>query len=123
MQPKIHRHVLCAKNVIEYFKNIKPGGCFAPPPAILLGGKTTPLFYILGSSVKTLLPHKTCLYSFSMVLGCIAYLFNRGVDASQVNLLIKKGPVSTFSARTLSIVSIYPSSLFVIYLNLGNDFP
>ena len=37
--------------LLQYFKNIKPGGCFAPPPVILLGGKTTPLFYIITSSV------------------------------------------------------------------------
>ena len=37
------------------------GGLVTP-----LGGKTTPLFYILGSSVITLLVHKTCLYSFRL---------------------------------------------------------
>ena len=69
--------------LLQYIKNIKPGGCFAHP-VISLGGKTTPLFYILRSSVKTLLVHKTCLYSFR--LHCL-YTFNRGVEASQANLL------------------------------------
>ena len=32
-----------------------------------------------------LLVHKICLY----ILGCIAYIFNRGVDASKANLLRK----------------------------------
>ena len=66
MQPKIHRHVLCSNNVIkQYFKNIKPGDCFAPPPSdFTSGGKTTPLFYIRRSTVITLLVHKTCLYKF-----------------------------------------------------------
>ena len=35
------------------------------------------------SIVITLLAHKTCL----CILGYIAYICNRGVDASQVNLL------------------------------------
>ena len=48
-----------------------------------LGGKITPLFYILGSSVITILVHKTCLYSFR--LHCL--FIEQGVDASQANLL------------------------------------
>ena len=76
MQPKIHRHVLCAKNVITIQGHkTGGGGCFAPPSEIT--DKTTPLFYILGSSVI----RYWCTKHACMVLGCIAF-FNRGVDAS-----------------------------------------
>ena len=64
MQPKTHRHVLCAKNVIT-IQGHKTGGLFCPPPSEITD-KTTPLFYILGSSVITLLVHKTCLYSITL---------------------------------------------------------
>ena len=50
MQPKIHRHVLCAKNVITilYIKNIKPGGgCFAPGDFTGGGAKQPPCFIFL----------------------------------------------------------------------------
>ena len=40
----------------------------------------------------TFLAHKTC----RCILGCIAYIFNRGVDASQANLL--RNALLVFSA-------------------------
>ena len=27
----MHKHVLCGNNVLQYFRNIKQGGCFALP--------------------------------------------------------------------------------------------
>ena len=63
--------------------------------------------------MKTLLPHKTCLYSFSMVLGCIAYLFNRGVDASQVNLLKK-------ALFLLSQLELSPSFQYILVPSLSD---
>ena len=58
---------------------------FCPPSDFTGGGgKTTPLFYMIRSSVITLLVYKTCLYSFW--LRCL-YILNRGVEASRANLL------------------------------------
>ena len=80
--------MFCAlKTLLQCFKNIKLGGCFAPP-VISLGGKTTPLFYILESSVITLLLHKTCLHSFK--LHCL-YIKQGGWCLSSQSL--KKVPV------------------------------
>ena len=78
MQPKIHRDVLCAKNIITIQGHKIGGGRVVLPPPSEITDKTTPLFYILGSSVITLLVQKTCLYSFR--LHCS--FFNRVVDAS-----------------------------------------
>ena len=62
------------------------------------GGQTTPLFKIL----KVLLKHtaQTCLY----ILGYIAYIFNRGVDASPVNNLLKKALSRAVRTRSLSSI-------------------
>ena len=70
---------------LQYLKNTKQG-IILPLVILLDGGKTTPLkFYVLTNSVKTLLVHKT----FLCILGCITYIFNRGVYASKAILLKK----------------------------------
>ena len=53
------------------------GGLFWPPADVTGGLNNLPVQDV-SSIVKTLLLHKTCLY----ILGCIAYIFNRGVDTS-----------------------------------------
>ena len=66
----------------HYFHEYKTGGLFCPPVKSLEGAKQPPGFMFLEYSI-TFLAHKTC----RCILGCIAYIFNRGVDASQANLL------------------------------------
>ena len=45
--------------------------------------------------------HKTC----RCILGCIAYIFNRRVDASQANLLKNAMPLKEFQSRLLVVRS------------------
>ena len=66
---------------LQYFENNKPGGCFGPPLKSL-GGKQLSCLRFLKYIVKTLLLHKICL----SILGYIAYIFDRCVDACQANL-------------------------------------
>ena len=77
MQPKIYKMFYALVTFLQYLKNIKQ--------VISLGGrgKTTPLFYIPNSSVISF----WCTKHAYIILGCIAYKFKRGVDASQANLL------------------------------------
>ena len=73
MQPKIHKHVLCANNVFTILQKHKKGvGCDFTGGG---GGQTTPLFFVLKNSAKTLLVHKTCLYSGR--LHCL-YIYQGG---------------------------------------------
>ena len=50
MQPKIHRHVLCAKNVITILEEHKTGGLFCPPSDFTGGAKQPPCFGGIGES-------------------------------------------------------------------------
>ena len=84
--------MFCAlRTLLQYFKNIKPGGgLFCPPVG---GAKQFPCFIFLEVVRKRFCRTKHAY----IVLGCIAYLFNRGVDASQVTLL-KKALSSVYHA-------------------------
>ena len=73
--------------LLQYFKNIKPGGCFGPPPLMSLGkGKQPPCVRFL-KYCKSLISALNMLIYFR--LHCLLYIFNRQVDASQANLLKK----------------------------------
>ena len=68
--------------LLHYFQEYKTGGLFCPLSEIT-GGQNNPPVLFLKYCNLTFLAHKTC----RCILGCIAYIFNRGVDASQANLL------------------------------------
>ena len=67
--------MLCAPRFTK-FKNIKPGGCFAPQLMSLRGPN-----YPLLKYCKKFISRKTCLY-----------IYQGGLNASQANL--KKGPAN-----------------------------
>ena len=70
---------------LQYFRNIKPGGCFAPPHWCH-GGQTIPLFKFLKYCKSFISAQEMPIY---FRLHCLMYIFNRGVDVSQANLLKK----------------------------------
>ena len=69
--------------LLHYFQEYKTGGLFCLPPSeITWGTKQLPGFMFL-KYCNNVLAHETC----RCILGCIAYILNRGVDASQANHL------------------------------------
>ena len=79
--------MFCAlKTLLQYFKNIKQGGGLFCPPSDFTGGAKQRLCFIFLEVVCKRYCRTKHAYT---VLGCIAYLFSRGVDASQVNFLKK----------------------------------
>ena len=74
--------MFCAPiTLLHYFQEYKTGGLFCQ----LFhwgGGQNNPPI-LCPCIVITFLARKTC----RCILGCIAYIFNRGVDAFQANLL------------------------------------
>ena len=75
MQPKIHKHVLCANNVFTILQKHKKGGC-----DFTGGGGKQPLCFLF---LKVVQKRYWCV----TLVGYIAYIFVREVDASTANLL------------------------------------
>ena len=72
---------------LQYFKDIKPGGCFAPPPTdVTGGGRTTTLLKVLKVLSNVICAQDILIY---FRLHCLLYIFNNGVAASKANLLKK----------------------------------
>ena len=69
---------------LQHFENMKPEGCFAPPPNIAVWGTQPPGLMFL-KYCENFISVQTCLH----ILGCTAYILNREVDAFQANLLKK----------------------------------
>ena len=72
---------------LQYFKDIKPGSCFGPP-LMLLGGEANnpPCLTFLKYCQNVVCAQNMLIY---FRLHCLLYIFNRGIDASQANLLKK----------------------------------
>ena len=77
--------MFCAPiTLLHYFQEYKTGGLFCPPSEIIGEAKQLPSFMFL-KYCNNVFSAQTC----RCILGCIAYIFNRGVEASQANLLKK----------------------------------
>ena len=78
--------MFCAPiTLLQHFKDIKPGGYFGPP-LMLLGVKQPPCLTFLKYCQNVICTQNMLIY---FRLHCLLYIFNRGVDAPQANLLKK----------------------------------
>ena len=95
--------MFCAPiTLLHYFQEYKTGGVVLPPSEITGGAKQPPGFMFL-KYCNNVLAHKTC----RCILGCIAYIFNRGVDASQANLLKKALGFNEAKNQTQSVIELH----------------